>query len=121
MFDYEKLDVYSLIRKINTEVLRFIFSNSRIDFYIRDQWKRATISAALNLAEGSGRTGIKDKKYFYYVSRASIYECVAIIQILADQKLISKEAYDKYYSGYEKVSKMLLGIIRSAGKHQVLK
>ena len=52
MFDFEKLDLYQLAKEQNIKVLKFIYSNTQIDAYIKDQWKMASLSILLNLAEG---------------------------------------------------------------------
>ena len=113
MFDFEKLDVYQVVRNLNTEVYTFINKSKGIDQYIIDQWKRASLSSVLNLSEGVGRMTKADKKHFITISRGSIFECVSILQIIYDLKLINEESYNKLYSDYEKASKMLLGLYRS--------
>ena len=53
MFDFEKLDLYQIVKEQNLKVLKFIYSNTTLDSYIKDQWKRASLSILLNLAEGT--------------------------------------------------------------------
>jgi len=55
MFDFEKLDLYQIIKNQNIKVLTLLKSNHQIDPYLLDQWKRASLSILLNLAEGTGR------------------------------------------------------------------
>lgn len=73
--------------------------------------KRASLSIVLNIAEGSGKFSKADRRNFYTTSRGSVYECVALLDILIDQGGISKEEYNNLYQRYETVSKMLLGLI----------
>jgi four helix bundle protein len=114
VFDFEKLEVYQEMRGVNLRVLKHLFSHqTEIDPYLQDQFKRASLSALLNLAEGTGRMTGPDKKKFYITARSSIFECVAILQILHDTQVIEKSLYDDLYSGFEKISRMLLGMIRS--------
>jgi four helix bundle protein len=113
MFDFEKLDVYSHLRKLNKEVLKFLFSNNAIDPYIKDQWKRATIGAAVNLAEGVGRISDTEKKQFFTVARGFIFECVSLMHIVSDNGHINESEFTSFYEQYETVSKMLLGLYRS--------
>ena len=72
MFDFEKLVVYQKINALNVRVLKYLSRSTDIDNYLKDQWKRATLSVALNLAEGSGRVTPADKKRFYTISRSSV-------------------------------------------------
>jgi len=48
MFDFENLNVYKKSRELNKEVLGFLRENKRIDSYLRDQLRRASISIVIN-------------------------------------------------------------------------
>jgi four helix bundle protein len=114
VFDFEKLEVYQEIRTTNLKVLKHIFSHkTSIDPYLQDQFKRASLSALLNLAEGTGRMTNPDKKKFYITARSSIFECVAILQTLYDLQSLEQNLHDELYTSFEKCSRMLLGMIRS--------
>src|SRR3989338_7206116 len=113
MFDFEKLDVYAKAKVLNREIIRFLRDTKAIDSYIRDQLKRASISIVINIAEGSGKFSKADRRNFYTISRGSVYECVSLIELIADEKNIAKEKYTDFYQKYETLSKMLLGLINS--------
>ncbi len=113
MFDFEKLTVYQKTKSQNARILKLIYQSKEIDPYIKDQWKRATLSVALNIAEGCGRVGKSDKKYFYTVARSSVYECVAILDVLRVSELIELDVLREIYMDYEQISKMLLALYRS--------
>jgi four helix bundle protein len=113
MFDFEKLEVYNQFRNLNKEVLKYVFSNQSIDPYLIDQLKRATISGQVNLAEGVGRMSDADKKHYFTMSRGSVFEAVALLQLLLDQNQIEPAMAQSFYEKYEGVSKMLLGLYRS--------
>lgn len=113
VFDFEKLDVYQEVRAVNLKVLKRLFSLKSVDPYVQDQFKRASMSALLNLAEGTGRMAGPDKKNYYIQARSSVFECVAILQIMYDMEFVDKEFYEDLYAGFDKVSRMLLGMIRS--------
>jgi four helix bundle protein len=113
MFDFEKLDVYQVIKGQNLKVLEFIYQNTQIDAYIKDQWERASLSILLNLAEGSGRMSSDDKKHFVTIARGSVYESVAIIDTINGLGFIDDKLYKEFYDSYETISKMLLGMYRS--------
>ena len=113
MFDFEKLDVYQVTKDLNKKVYLFLKNNKEMDPYLLDQWKRASFSALLNLSEGTGRMQTKDKQHFITIARGSVFEAVAIIDLLKDAGEIEQEAFDEMYAGYEQISKMLLGMYRS--------
>jgi four helix bundle protein len=116
MFDFEKLEVYQIARVLNRKVLTHLYSNKNLDPFIKEQWKRATLSIVLNLAEGTGRMTNADKKHFYTISRGSVFECVALLETVHDLEYIDIEKFKDFYAGYEQVSKMLLAMFRSFDK-----
>ena len=116
MFDFEKLDIYQVLRDLNFKVFSLLNEDKKIDPYIKDQWKRASLSSVLNLAEGTGRMTPADKKHYLTIARGSIFECVALMQQVFDQGQIETKAYEELYGKYEQASKMLLGMFRSYDK-----
>jgi four helix bundle protein len=115
MFDFEKLDVYQVIRGNNSKVLKFIFSHATLDLYLKEQWKRSTLSIMLNLADGTGQMTNPDKRHFLTIARGSVFESVAILEAVHDLGFIEEGAFKEFYDSYEQISKMLLGMIRSYG------
>ena len=113
MFDFEKLDVYALSKKIHLLVVRFVKNQAGIDQTTKNQLRRASLSIVLNIAEGSGKFSHPDKRNFYTTSRGSVYECVAIFDVLKDEGAIDEMFYREMYGQYETLSKMLFGLIQS--------
>lgn len=107
MFNFEKLNVYQeallFINDIYTHTSRWPKEEL---FGLTNQLRRAAVSIALNIAEGTSRTK-KDFRHFLDLSRGSAYECVAILAIARQRNYISEEEYMKTYSDIEKLSRML--------------
>ena len=118
MFDFEKLEVYQVVKSQNLKVLSLISQSTLIDIYIKDQWKRASLSILLNLAEGTGRMSVQDKKHYYTIARGSVFECAALLDVLHGMAVIEEEKYTELYAGYEQSSKMLLAMYRSMERQQ---
>jgi len=118
MFDFEKLDVYTVVREQNNKVIKFINSNPEIDSLLRDFWKKSSLNSVLNLADGTGRKNSEEKKDFFASARGNIFECSAILQSVKDLEWIDEVTYMEFYEGYEKASKMLLGMYRSYNKRE---
>ena len=116
MFDFEKLDVYQTAKKIHLSVQAFLKANPSIDRDTRSQLRRASMSICLNIAEGAGRFTNPDKRHFYVIARGSVLECVAVMDLLQGERAISKEDYDKYYRIYDRLSRMLFGMIGTLTK-----
>ncbi len=110
MFDFEKLDVYTKAKSFNFSVSTFS-KKSILDSITRNQLRRACMSIVLNIAEGSGRRSKADKKNFMVIARGSVFECVAICDILLKEGGLSVNEYKNYYALCEELSKMLYGMI----------
>jgi len=113
MFDFEKLEVYQKAKSLNKLVQQLLRSNRTIDSYLRDQLRRASISMVINIAEGSGKFSLGDKRNFYTISRGSVYECVSLFELLLDDASIDQDTFQRFYAEFETVSKMLFGLIQS--------
>jgi len=116
MFDFEKLDVYQIVKEQNIKVFTFLKSNKNLDIYFIDQWKRSSMSSLLNLAEGTGRMTDSDKRHYLTIARGSVFEAVALLDLLKGMGEIPESTYKEFYDSYEQISKMLLGMYRSYGK-----
>lgn len=116
MFDFEKLDVYQLVKDQNVKVLMYLTTLKGVDQYLIDQWKRASLSSLLNLAEGTGRITESDKRHFLTIARGSVFESVAILDLLKSSNLVPENVFQEFYDKYEQISKMLLGMYRSYSK-----
>jgi len=113
MFDFEKLDLYQVIREQNTKVLKFILEHGNIDPFIKEEWKKVSFNIVLNLAEGTGRMVNEEKKNYITDARGSVFEAVAILDVSHQLGFVDDGTFREFYDGYEKISKMLLGMIRS--------
>ena len=114
-FDFEKLAVYQKALAFIDDVYGLTQSfptNER--FGLTDQLKRAAISIALNIAEGSGRTK-RDFRHFLRNARASCYECVAVLQMSVRRAYLETDAHTRYERQLTDIAKMTSGLIRSLG------
>lgn len=81
--NHRRLRCYCLLLETARVVPAILSSLPRGNSYIEDQLKRALSSAILNLAEGNGRTSIRERNRFFDISLASISETSAAIDIIA--------------------------------------
>lgn len=116
MFDFEKLLVYKKAKSLNQNILKFLKMQKALDYFLKDQLKRASISIVINIAEGSGRFTKPDKRNFYVIARASTYECVSLLDIMKSKEYISVSEFEDWYKQFEEISKMLLSLITYQSK-----
>lgn len=113
MFDFEKFEVYKKAQSFAKEVSDFIETIPAKHARIIDQLIRASLSIPLNIAEGAGRYSKPDKKNFYIIARGSVFECVAIFDLLAAKALLDDTLRKRFYETAEELSKMISGLINS--------
>lgn len=110
MFKFEELKVYQKALVLVDVVYAITKSWPTSEaFGLTSQFGRAAISIVLNIAEGSSRTS-KDFSHFLSLARGSCFECVAVLAIARNQKLINQEEYLKLYNQCLELARMLSGL-----------
>jgi four helix bundle protein len=99
--------------KIFNSGIRNFIKSTRLDSTTRDQLRRAAFSIVLNLAEGSGRFTHPDRRNFYIIARSSIFECIAILDVLKDDSIIEESAFRGFYNQAEELSKILFAMVKN--------
>ena len=112
MFDFQKLTVYQKAKVFNAESKRLINEKS-LGRIVNDQLSRASFSIALNIAEGSGRFTNKDRRNFFIIARSSVFECVAILDILHDDNTIEKSEFENFQTMADELSRILYAMIKN--------
>jgi len=98
MYRFEKLEVWQQARKFAVKIYKVTFDFPKDErFSLVDQLRRAVISIALNIAEGSDRKSDKEFIRFLRVAIGSIEEVVTGLYISFDLEYLSKEEFDKLY------------------------
>lgn len=105
-FNFENLKVYQ-------EAILFIDKIYEVTtgwpkeelFGLTNQLRRAAVSIALNIAEGTSRTK-KDFRHFLDLSRGSIFECVAVLSIALNRKYINQDQFTYFYASCNKIARM---------------
>jgi len=86
LLDAERLDCYRLAIDFQALAGGLLPKRSGLAA-LRDQLDRASISIALNIAEGAGRFSPADKARFYSIARGSATECAAIVELAVRRNL----------------------------------
>ena len=79
----------------------------------RDQLERAATSIPLNIAEGNGKSTVKDRCRFFYIARGSALECAACLDVLARKGLMEEEQSIGGKTKLKEIVSMLIGLSRS--------
>lgn len=112
-FSFEHLEVY----KLSVELCGLVYKTTEswpkeYLFDITSQIRRASLSVSLNIAEGAGRSSA-DFKRFLDMSRGSVFECIALLEISTNLDLLSIDTKDLLYTKFETISKMITGLKKS--------
>lgn len=107
MFTHEKFDAYKFAIEFSRLALQLTDELSIGHSTIRDQLKRAALSIPLNIAEGTGKNSLVDRKRFYAIARGSAMERAAICDII---RLIDEGYAPSTELGKQKL-KSIVGIL----------
>ena len=113
MFDFENLEVYKKAKAFNSIIRRTILIPGSLDAATKNQLRRAALSIVLNIAEGTSRFSKPDRRNFCVIARGSVFECVAIFDLLKDDNQITIDQFTSLYKEAEEISKMLFAMIRN--------
>ncbi len=113
MFDFENLEVYKKAKAFNSIVGKTVLKIESLDGVTKNQLRRASLSIVLNIAEGTSRFSKPDRKNFCVIARGSVFECVAVFDIMKDSGQMSDAEFGHLYSLAEEMSKMLFAMIRN--------
>src|SRR5688572_15238249 len=113
MFPYESLDVYKKAFAFNQEIYRFLKIALKIPSYIKSQLGRASLSIMLNIAEGSAKFSIRDRRNFFITARSSVFECAAIMEFLAAESEIPTSLNEQFGAILNEISRMLFTMIKN--------
>jgi len=112
MFDFQKLEVYKKAKHFHVECKKIILSRD-LDKYVIDQLGRASFSIPLNIAEGSGKFSKADRRNFFIIARASVFECIAILDILSDAGKLTEEELNVLMTDADELSRILFSMIKN--------
>ena len=112
MFDFQKLEVYKKAKTFYTGC-KLVLSGKSVERYVVDQLQRAAFSVILNIAEGSGKFSKPDRKNYFITARASVFECVATLDVLFDEGQINQSQFDQLMLQADELSKILFAMIKN--------
>jgi four helix bundle protein len=110
LFKFEDLKVYQKSLDFIDSVYKITLQFPQEELYgLTSQFRRASTSIALNIAEGSGST---DKDFNKYLRTAfnSLKECVVCSTLAFRLKFINKEIDDNLRKELVEISKMIAGL-----------
>jgi four helix bundle protein len=114
VFLTEKLEVYKKAIDFALSVEKECSSFPKGNYWLADQFQRASLSISLNIAEGNGRWHKKDRKHFFIIARGSAFECLPLIDICNRKQLINNDKALVLKNELSTICKMLTALARKA-------
>jgi len=114
MQDFRKLQVWRKSHSLALQVYAKTAAFPKDETYgVTAQARRAAVSIAANIAEGSARSGDKEFARFLYISLGSASELEYLSILIADLGLLKKPEATKIETDAAEIKRMLSGLIAS--------
>ncbi len=79
---------------------------------LADQWRRASYSVALNIAEGASRRGSKEFRKHLDIARGSLHELEAIMELAVSLEYCRPEELAKLEATVDECARTVFGLLR---------
>lgn len=113
-FSYRNLRVYQQAKELVIYVYNLLKIFPKEENYaLCDQLRRAVISVPSNIAEGMGRTSIKEQIHFIEIAFGSLNEVMCQLEIAYELLFINKEQMLQSEEQVKNIAQMLSGLRNS--------
>ena len=114
MYKFEKLRVWQQAMDLAVEIYKFTKQLPKEETYgLRDQIRRASVSIALNIAEGTGDKSDKELIRYLYLSKKSLFETITGLKLI--QRIYQLEP-EQILKNCDNLGKSLQALINSLSK-----
>ena len=81
-------------------------------FALADQWRRASYSVVLNIAEGASRRAPKEFRRYLDIARSSLHEVEAIIELVVALGYLRPEELAQVRATRDECARTVYGLLR---------
>ena len=114
MRPHEGLDVWKKAVDFVVDIYRVTDTFPKEErFGLTSQLRRAAVSVPANIAEGKGRSSLREYLQFLSIARGSVEEVKYFLLLAKDLKYLDQQDYDGIVNDYDRVGKMLNGLMAS--------
>ena len=112
--NFEQLQVYQIAEQLADDIWQITAGWERFARQtVGQQLVRSSDSIGANIAEGTGRGSLKDRRRFVLMARGSLYETRHWLRRAYKRKLLSAEQIERLKSLIDNLSRLLNGYLRS--------
>jgi four helix bundle protein len=117
---FEELESWKMARKLTNTVYEATGTGSfKLDFGLKDQIRRASISILSNIAEGFERSGDKEFLQFLAMAKGSCGEVRAQLYIAVDQGYLSQALFEKLSNNADEIGRLISGLMKYLSKSEL--
>jgi len=114
VYSFEKLKVWQEAKGLVVEVYHLLDSFPKFENYaLCDQIRRAIVSVPSNIAEGSGRSSLKEQIHFLEIAYSSLLETYNQLLIAIELSYITKDSVEAIKPHIDAVARMINGLRNS--------
>jgi len=113
-FRFQKLEVWQDARRLNLEIYRLVGKFPATErFALCSQVRRAAVSIAANIAEGSGRNSDKDFAHFLELSYGSAMELASHLFLAGDLGYVEPKSVESVLEQINSLAMRIAALNRS--------
>jgi four helix bundle protein len=110
----QDMDVFKLSHSLTVEIYKLTGKfPSEERFGLSSQMRRSAYSIPLNIVEGASRLGTREYRQFVGIARGSSAEISYQLLLSRDLGYISEQDYASLKERYDRVARMLTGLIKT--------
>ena len=110
-FTFFDLRVYKESKQLVKDVYSLLEKFPKFEVYaMGDQLRRAVVSVPSNIAEGSGRSSLKEKMHFLEIAYGSLTETLCQLDIAHDLNYITEDEFSNEKERISTIGKQLSGL-----------
>ncbi len=111
---HTRMEVYKTSYQLSLETYRISkFLPAEERYALVSQIRRAALSVHLNIAEGSSRKSLQERKRYYEISRGSVIEIDSALDVIVGLKYLNIDQLRTMGEVIVKTFKLLSGLIDS--------
>ncbi|OFX17512.1 MAG: hypothetical protein A2Z18_06700 [Armatimonadetes bacterium RBG_16_58_9] len=114
LFGFERLDVWREAVDLSCAIYELTKAFPREEMFgISAQIRRAGVSVAANIAEGTSRSSSRDQARFFEIAYGSLNETMTLLHIALRQQFLCSETFIELRRQIAGIRRMLSGLKRS--------
>ena len=118
-FSYRNLRVYQQAKKLVLYVYDLLRLFPKEEQYaLCDQLRRAVVSIPSNIAEGEGRSSVKEQAHFMVIALGSLNEVMCQLELANELRYINENQLFEAEEQVKAVAQMLAGL-RNSKRHSI--